>query len=144
MIDDIRLIYSDERRPMQQNAEAATEISDAKRNSGLNSHTFETGIEKPPKASFKTSHTVALPCPAAPSQATVFLLLPEERKRERKTKMIGQNMSVTAAASQCLQKRKYPHFLALFLRDCLRTLYYRRRLDLPSLHPHRRWNFQTR
>jgi hypothetical protein len=45
MIDDIRLIYAVTSRPMQQNAEATTEIRDAERNSGLISHTFEAGIE---------------------------------------------------------------------------------------------------
>lgn len=80
MIDDIRLIYSDKDRPMQQNAEATTEIRDAERNSGLNSHTFEAGM-KPAKTSINASYTVALPYPAAQSQATVFLLLPEKKGR---------------------------------------------------------------
>lgn len=98
-------------------------------------------VLKPAKTSINASYTVALPCPAAPSQATVsaVAILPYCHIKEN-----GCSPSVIAAASQCLQKEKYPHFLFRFLRDCLKTLWYRRLPDLPSPHPRRRWSFQSR
>lgn len=141
--EDIRLSTQHTRRPMQQNAEATTEIRDAERNSGRVSHTFEAGIE-----TRKNLYQRLLHCSTSMSSRTEpgyclccchIAILPYCHIKEN-----GCSPSVIAAASQCLQKEKYPHFLFRFLRDCLKTLWYRRLPDLPSPHPRRRWSFQSR